>query len=611
MMQVFRSIFGKVAAAVFAVLMIVFLLTSVDWRQVTGGSRTSVGKIEGVTIQLRAYQSMVQNQIESQQRQSGRSLSAEEVEQVRDEVWDELVQQQALERQYRQLHLSVTPEEIAAAIQDSPPPEVLSAPTFQTDGKFDPAKYQRWLRSAEAGQVIPLLEAQYREQLRRNKLFRVVTADVYVSDPGLWQSWKDANDKVTIDLVTIQPRTAIPDSAVHLTDQEIRQYYDSHRDEFKRPETAYLSYVELPRFPDQSDTTAAREHALQLRKEILDGAPFDEVAKRESADTVSGAKGGDLGEFGKGVMDPAFEQAAFSLPIGTVSEPVLSAFGYHLIKVESRNGNKVKARHILIPIEIIGAHRDRLDARADSLETLGAEKSDPMALDTAAQVLGLKLGQALPLQKGGRVQVGLQVVPDAGVWAFRAKPGETSRIIEVSYAYFLFRVDSLQPEGVRPFEAIKQSVAIAASIDRKQKLAKGVADSLAKRLGEGSSLDQAATALGLPHQQLAPFTRINPAIPNPRVVGAAFGVEPGKTSGAIDTEDGIYFVKVIKRETADSAQFLKGIDDFRSRQVRLATQDRVRNYLAALKTSAKVTDRRDEIYRTEAQASQTAGKQRS
>jgi len=608
MMQVFRSMAGKVAAAIFAVLMIVFLLTSVDWRQVTGGSRTSVGSIEGVSVQLRVYQSMVQSQIESQQRQTGRSLSAEEIEEVRNTVWDELVQQQALEREYRDRHLSVTPEEIASAIQESPPPEILSAPTFQTDNKFDPAKYQRWLRSAEAGQVIPMLEAQYKDQLRRSKLFRVVTADVYVSDPGLWQSWKDANEKVTVELVSINPRAAVPDTAVHLNDAEIRQYYDSHQNEFKRPETAYLSLVELVRVPDQSDTAAARDRILQLRKEILGGSPFEEVAKRESADTASGAKGGDLGEFGKGVMDPAFEKAAFSLPLNTVSEPVLSAFGFHLIKVESRSGTKVKARHILIPIEITGKHRDELDARADSLESLGAEKLDPAALDTAARVLGLRVTHAQPLQKGGRVQVGLQVIPDAGIWAFQAKPGETGRIIELSYGYFLFRLDSLDAEGVPPFEKIKQSVALAASNDKKRELAKSVAEDLSRRLAEGSTLNQAATALGLPVRELGPFTRVNPAIPSPRVVGASFGVEQGKTSGPIDTEEGIYFLKVLKHEAADSAAFVKGIDDFRARQVRLATQDRVRNYLTALKNNAQVVDRRAEIYRTQAQAGTDNGR---
>lgn len=611
MMQVFRSIAGKVAAGVFAVLMIVFLLTSVDWRQVTGGSRTSVGSIEGVTVQLRSYQAMVQQTIENQQRQTGRSLSAEEIETVRNQVWDELIQQQALERAYRDRHLSVSSDEIAEAIQNSPPPEILSAPTFQTDNKFDPAKYQRWLRSAEATQVIPMLEAQYRDQIRRSKLFRVVTADVYVSDPGLWQAYRDANEKVTIELVTINPRAAVPDSAVHLSDAEIRAYYDSHQDDFRRTETAYLSFVELIRAPDQSDTLAARDHILQLRKEIQGGTPFDEVAKRESSDTVSGSKGGDLGEFGKSEMDPAFEKAAWSLPIGTVSEPVLSAFGYHLIKVDSRKGDKVKAHHILIPIEIVGKHRDELDARADSLESLGAEKTDPTALDTAARILGLRVGQALPLQKGGRVQVGLQVIPDAGVWAFQATKGETGRIIELSYGFFLFRLDSLDLAGVPPFEKIKSSVAIAASNAKKEELIKGVADNLSRRLAEGSTLNQAATALGLPFNQLGPFTRVNPAIPSPRVVGASFGVPEGKTSGAITTEEGIYFLKVLKHEAADSAAFNTSIDDFRSRQVRLATQDRVRNYLAALKDHAKVVDRRAEIYKTEAQAAATQANGRS
>jgi len=609
-MQVFRSLAGKVAAGVFAVLMIVFVVTSVDWRQVTGGSHTSVGEINGVTIPLRAYQSMVQNQIESHQRQTGRSLSAEDIEEIRNAVWNELVQEQSLEREYKSRGITAPAEEIAAARQESPPPELLKAPDFQTDGQFDPAKYQRWLHSASAAQVVPLLEGQYADQLRRSKLFRVVTADVYIPDAGLWQAWRDANEKVTIELASILPRTAVPDSAVHLTEAEIRKYYDDHKDEFKRPATAYLSFVELVRAPDPSDTAAARGRAQRLRQEIVAGAPFDEIAKRESADTVSGAKGGDLGEFGKGVMDPTFEKAALSLPIGRVSEPVLTAFGFHLIKVESRKGAKVHARHILIPIEITGTHRDQLDARADSLEALGAEKLDPAALDTAAKVLGLQVSQALPLQKGGRVQVGLQVVPDAGVWAFQAKPGETGRIVEVSYGYFLFRLDSLQQDGIPSYERIKSSVMLAARNAKKDELAKTVGENLTKRLTEGSSLSQAAAAIGLPHQELAPFTRVNPAIPIPRVVGAAFGVEQGKTSGLIETEDGLYVLRVIKHDAPDSAAFIKGIDEFRARQIRLATQDRVRNYLTALTENTKVTDRRAEIYRTEAQSQATQGQQR-
>jgi peptidyl-prolyl cis-trans isomerase D len=314
MMQIFRSMAGKVAAGIFAVLMLVFLWTSVDWSQVQGGSRTSVGEINGVSVPLRTYQQMVQNAIEVRQRQGGRSLSAEEVEEVRNAVWDELVQQQTLEREYRERGIVVTADEIATAIAESPLPEFQDRPEFQTDGKFDGAKYQRWLRSSAAVQYVPLLEAQYAEQIRQAKLLRVVTADVYISDPALWESWRDANEKVTVELAAILPRNAVPDSAVTVSDADSRAYYEAHRDEFKRPATAWLSYVEIMRLADASDSAAARQRILDLRKEIADGAPFDEVAKRESADTVSAQQGGDLGEFGKGVMDPEFERVAFSLP---------------------------------------------------------------------------------------------------------------------------------------------------------------------------------------------------------------------------------------------------------------------------------------------------------
>lgn len=607
MMQIFRSMAGKVAAGIFAVLMLVFLWTSVDWSQVQGGSRTSVGEINGVSVPLRTYQQMVQNAMEARQRQGGRSLSAEEVEEVRNAVWDELVQQQTLEREYRERGIVVTADEIATAIAESPLPEFQDRPEFQTDGKFDMAKYQRWLRSSAAVQYVPLLEAQYAEQIRQAKLLRVVTADVYISDPALWESWRDANEKVTIELAAILPRNAVPDSAVTVSDAELRAYYEGHKDQFKRPATAWLSYIEVLRLADASDSAAARQRILDLRKEIADGAPFDEVARRESADSVSAQQGGDLGEFGKGVMDPEFERAAFSLPVGQVSEPVLSAFGYHLIKVEKRAGGKVRARHILVPIEITGRHRDELDARADSLELFGAEKFDPADFDSAARILGLRIGRAEPLQRGSRVQLGVRVVPDAGVWAFQAKPGETSRIVEVSYAYFLFRLDSLQPEGVPPLEKISEAVDAAVRDEKKRELARGIGADLLRRISEGSTLDRAATALGLPHREFPSFPRTNPPLPNPKVVGAAFGVEVGKTSGVLDTDEGLYVLRVVKREPADSAEFVKKIDEYRARQIQLARQERVRNYLAALKSTAKVKDRRANIFRTEAQAAQAGG----
>jgi parvulin-like peptidyl-prolyl isomerase len=111
----------------------------------------------------------------------------------------------------------------------------------------------------------------------------------------------------------------------------------------------------------------------------------------------------------------------------------------------------------------------------------------------------------------------------------------------------------------------------------------------------------------LPHREFPAFPRTNPPLPNPKVVGAAFGIEVGKTSGLIDTDEGLYVLRVVKREPADSAEFVKKIDEYRARQIQLARQERVRNYLAALRSKAKVEDRRADIFRTEAQAAQAGG----
>jgi len=92
----------------------------------------------------------------------------------------------------------------------------------------------------------------------------------------------------------------------------------------------------VPQRLGQKDLTDAEalQKAKDLRVKILAGAKFTEVAQAES-DDGSGANGGDLDTFGHGAMVPEFEKAAFALPVGQVSEPVRSAFGYHLILVET------------------------------------------------------------------------------------------------------------------------------------------------------------------------------------------------------------------------------------------------------------------------------------
>ncbi|CAN5894789.1 peptidylprolyl isomerase [soil metagenome] len=603
MMQAFRNS-AKVAGAVFAVLMLVFVLTSVDWSGLTMTS--NVGKINGESIDVRTYQGFVQQTIDNRQRDMPASLTLEERNQIEDQVWEQLIENQVLESEYQRRGITVTADEIVQAMRNSPPADFRNIPEFQTDSQFDIAKYQRWLTSSVGAQYLPALESQYRDQLRRSKLLRVVAADIYLSDTALWEQFRDENETVKIALTAIIPQNVVPDSAVRLTTEEITAHYRSHQDDFERPRTAFLSFIALPRLTDASDTAAARARADSARAAILGGEAFAEMAGRESDDSASAANGGSLGEWTKGSMDPAFDSAAFAMPLNKVSEPVRSQFGFHLIEVTSRKGAKAKGRHILIPIEVTGDHRDRLDAQADSLERLGAERDDPAALDTVARTLSLPISRTNPVQEGTRVQLGNFVVPDAGTWAFQGrKPGSTSPVIETSMAYYVFRLDSLHPAGVPPLAQIRPAVEQTLRAARKKQLAKPRAEEYVKRVESGESMEAAAKAMNLAHREFGPFSRVNPPLTDPLVVGTAFGLDVGQRSGVLDTPEGMYVMKVLEHTKADSAQFVKNLDEYRSKMINLARQDRIRGYMGALRESAKIVDNRARLQEQQQQAPPT------
>jgi peptidyl-prolyl cis-trans isomerase C len=125
-------------------------------------------------------------------------------------------------------------------------------------------------------------------------------------------------------------------------DAALHAYYDAHKDEMTQVHARHILIrfkgSRVPLRADQKDLTEeeALAKAKEIRAKLVAGAKFADVAKAESDDTGSGDNGGDLDAFTKGSMVPEFEKAAFELPIGQISEPVKSQFGYHLILVESR-----------------------------------------------------------------------------------------------------------------------------------------------------------------------------------------------------------------------------------------------------------------------------------
>jgi peptidyl-prolyl cis-trans isomerase C len=126
-----------------------------------------------------------------------------------------------------------------------------------------------------------------------------------------------------------------------ISDSDIQTYYDAHKSDYETLTARHIlirvkgaPMPATPGKPELSDDEA-KAKADGIRKRIVGGEDFAKIAKDESDDTSSGEKGGDLGEFKKGMMVPPFENAAFALKPGDISEPVLSPFGYHIIQVQT------------------------------------------------------------------------------------------------------------------------------------------------------------------------------------------------------------------------------------------------------------------------------------
>jgi len=340
--------------------------------------------------------------------------------------------------------------------------------------------------------------------------------------------------------------------------------------------------------------------ARALRDSLVRGADFAEVAKRESADSASRTQGGELGTFGKGQMVPAFERAAFSLPIGQISEPVITPFGAHLVRVERRTADSVTARHILVSFERTGARLDTLESRADSLDRIGSEQTTAGALDSVARVMHLGVNTAPPVTPNRPLLLGRYVVPDVSVWAFEARPGETSPVIENLGAYYVFRLDSVHAEGVPPLAMLEPQLRTAVMREKKRAAAEAIAREAGARMGRGGTMDQVAQQLRLPVEAIGPFTRtatVRLLGVASAAVGSAFRLRVGERSGLLGNDEGFFFIEAQRLVRADSAAWAGQKDQQRIEVLRAARQLRVRFFLEGLRAAAKVENGLAELRR--------------
>jgi peptidyl-prolyl cis-trans isomerase D len=570
-------------------------------------STTTVATVNGEDILASTWFQTSQSLEQQQSQRSNQSLTLDETQRLQDQAYDQLVTDALLRQEYKRRGITVTDDEILQAARYSPPPQLMQAPDLQTDGQFDPAKYQRFLQSPLAKEqgILLQLEQYYRTEIPKEKLFDQIAGDVYISDAELWRRFQDSHDSAQVSFVAFDP-DRISDSAVKVSDDEIRAYYDTHKKLFDRPGRAKVSILIIPRTVTSADSAAVRQHALALRARILAGEKFEDVAKAESADSASAVNGGSLGTGARGRFVPAFETAAYALKPGEISQPVLTQFGYHLIKVDSRKGDTLTLRHILLPIQQSDSAAARTDRRADSLARIAASTDQPGKFDSAARTLHIPILRAETIE-GNTLTVNGQYIPSVGPWAFQgAKPGETSELFDAEDGYYLARLDSLTPGGTAPLDVAKRDIRTFLVRQKKIDALMPQATNFAKVASAGT-LESAAKLLNMEVVKTKPFTRIT-GVPElaqlPEAVGAAFALPLNVVSAPIKASGGVVIERVDNRIPASRTAFDAQKQTLRGQELQQLREQRVRDFLANLRAVAKIDDRRKQVEASSRRATQ-------
>ncbi|MFQ5890280.1 MAG: SurA N-terminal domain-containing protein [Gemmatimonadota bacterium] len=574
-----------------------------DWvqsRQTTAatGPNPVVGVVNGREIRYAEWSRYLDVQLQQARQRVAGSLTDEQRRQVTQDSWEDLINAILIEQELDRLGIGVSDEEVRQAFRISPPPDLMLHPAFQTDGVFDYDKYQEFFSNPGVDETLLLqIEAYYRDALPRQKLSSQLSDGVFVSDAELWHYYRERNETATVSFVSIDPDAEVADDSVPVTATEVERYYRSHSGDFARPATAVVHIVSLSAAPTPADTAAARARADSLRQVIQTGQQsFDEVAAAASDDSASATDGGQLGRFGRGQLVPSLDEAAFSLRPGTVSEPVLSPSGFHLLRVDARSGDTVTARHILVAIRLSPEGEDELFDQLDRLEGVALREG----LEAAADSVNV------PLRRGVTLTRGFDFVPGAGSlgvgvdWAFQPGTlvGDVSDFFENQSGYHILELLDRAEEGAFELEEVRPQIERILRAERKKERAREMADRLVDLVSKGASLEEASDQLGWTTRTAGPFTRtefVDGLGRDTPAVGAAFGLPVGATSGPLDAGDRIVVLRVDARQEASREEFQTTKEPLRAQLIFQRRQEKVTRWLQALRETAEVVDLRDRL----------------
>ena len=596
-----RKVIGVIIGTM--ILAFVGLMVFAWGMDVTGQSGAAasggeLGSVNGEPITAEEYNAAFRNLVELQQRQQpGQPVSAAMTRQIEETAWQQLIEQKLIQQELRRRNIEVTDAEIRQLARTQPPPELYNNPSFQTNGQFDPQKYVAFLSSPSVdNQLLLQLEAYYRDMIPRSKLFYQVTSGTHIPDSELWRIYRDARETVTVKYAAINPDHVVRDDAVTVSPREIEKFYKENKEDFKRAATARIRYVMVNRAPTAEDTAAARARAQRVRQAAL--VDFGKAASTESADSASRVKNGNLGTVRRGMTIPAFEEAVFEQPVGQVGDLLLTPFGFHIIKVDSRpDSASANVSHILIPIGRTPENDERLLDLADSLENMG----ERMSIAEVARRMNLQV-------RDGEISDDRPMLPpigqadDAAQWAFRdaEEIGEVSPVFETPTAYYMAELVSKTDEGIPTLKQVSGEIERRLKLEKKVEAAKTHARAILDRVRAGATLEQAAMQSKIGVSNAGPFSRLEfvPGLGRANAaIGTAFGLKPGQVSDVVVAENMLFILQLIEKKEANRAEWEAQKDQQRERTTPGLAEQRWNYFLTALRENAKIEDNRAEMQR--------------
>ncbi|MCQ4346531.1 SurA N-terminal domain-containing protein [Pseudomonas stutzeri] len=505
---------GWIAKTIIGVIIVLMALTGFDAIMNVTSNRQNAAEVNGEAIGLNE----LNRAVDMQRRQLAQQLGSQFDASLLD---DRLLRESALKALIeRTLLLQGTREAGFGFSQQALDQLILLTPEFQTDGKFDPARFDQVIRQMGYGRL------EFRKLLEEEMLIGQLRAGLagsgFVTDQEVRAF--AALERQTRDFASLTVR-ARPEQ-VEVAEDEVKAYYDARAGEFMTPEQVVIEYIDLKKdvFFDQvevadADVQAAYEkeianlgeqrrasHILlesngasdeqargrleELKARIEQGEDFAALAREFSQDPGSAGNGGDLGFAGRGVYDEAFEDALFALQVGQVSAPVRSEFGWHLIRLDDVQAAEVPSLDSLRPQLVRELKAQQVEQRfveaSKQLEDAAFEAAD---LLQPAQELGLEVKQAAPFgREGGEGIAASRQVVQAAFSEEVLGEGANSSALELDPdTVVVLRVKEHRKSVQQPLEQLAEQLRERIRVEKAREAAKARGEALLAELRAGKT----------------------------------------------------------------------------------------------------------------------------